>query len=51
MDEMKYDMGGAASVLGTMTALAELKPPINVIGVLAGAENMPDGKNTAPAIF
>ncbi|ACQ92180.1 Leucyl aminopeptidase [Tolumonas auensis DSM 9187] len=48
MDEMKYDMGGAASVLGTMTALAELKPPINVIGVLAGAENMPDGKAYRP---
>ena len=48
MDEMKYDMGGAASVLGTMTALAELKPEINVIGVLAGAENMPDGKAYRP---
>ena len=48
MDEMKYDRGGAAPVLGTMTALAELKPPINVIGVLAGAENMPDGKAYRP---
>ncbi len=48
MDEMKYDMCGAASVLGAMTALAELKPPINVIGVLAGAENMPDGKSYRP---
>lgn len=48
MDEMKYDMCGAASVLGVMTALAELKPPINVIGVLAGAENMPDGKSYRP---
>ncbi len=48
MDEMKYDMGGAASVLGTMTALAELKPPVNVIGILAGAENMPDGKSYRP---
>ena len=36
MDEMKYDMGGAASVLGTMHALAQLQLPINVIGVLAG---------------
>ena len=36
MDEMKYDMGGAAGVLGTMQALAELQLPINVIGVLAG---------------
>ncbi len=48
MDEMKYDMGGAASVLGTMHALAELKLPINVIGILAGAENMPDGKAYRP---
>ena len=48
MDEMKYDMGGAASVLGTMHALAELKLPLNVVGVLAGAENMPDGKAYRP---
>ncbi|RUO30055.1 leucyl aminopeptidase [Aliidiomarina sedimenti] len=48
MDEMKYDMGGAAGVLGTMQALAELQLPINVIGVLAGCENMPDGKAYRP---
>jgi leucyl aminopeptidase len=48
MDEMKYDMGGAASVLGTMHALAELKLPINVIGVLAGCENMPAGNAYRP---
>ena len=48
MDEMKYDMGGAAAVLGTMHALAELKLPLNVVGVLAGAENMPDGKAYRP---
>jgi len=48
MDEMKYDMGGAAGVLGTMHALAELDLPINVIGVLAGCENMPDGKAYRP---
>ncbi|MFC3912728.1 leucyl aminopeptidase [Pseudaeromonas sharmana] len=48
MDEMKYDMGGAASVLGTLHAIAELKLPLNVIGVLAGAENMPDGKAYRP---
>jgi leucyl aminopeptidase len=48
MDEMKYDMGGAASVLGTMTALSELNLPINVIGVLAAAENMPSGKAYRP---
>ena len=48
MDEMKYDMGGAASVLGTMHALAQLQLPINVIGVLAGCENMPGATPTAP---
>ena len=48
MDEMKYDMGGAASVYGTMKALAELNLPINVVGVLAGAENMPDGNAYRP---
>ncbi|MCC5854651.1 MAG: leucyl aminopeptidase [Idiomarina sp.] len=48
MDEMKYDMGGAAGVLGAMHALAELQLPINVIGILAGCENMPDGKAYRP---
>ncbi|RUO34359.1 leucyl aminopeptidase [Aliidiomarina shirensis] len=48
MDEMKYDMGGAAGVLGTMQALAELQLPINVIGILAGCENMPDGRAYRP---
>ncbi len=48
MDEMKYDMGGAASVYGTMKAIAELQLPINVIGVLAGCENMPDGNSYRP---
>jgi len=48
MDEMKYDMGGAASVLGTMHALAELNLPINVIGILAGCENMPGGNAYRP---
>ncbi|OOE54812.1 MULTISPECIES: leucyl aminopeptidase [Salinivibrio] len=48
MDEMKYDMGGAASVFGVMRALAELNLPINVIGVLAGCENMPDGQAYRP---
>ena len=48
MDEMKYDMGGAASVLGAMHALAELQLPINVIGVLAGCENMPDANAYRP---
>jgi len=48
MDEMKYDMGGAASVMGTMTTIAELKPSLNVIGVIAAAENMPAGNATKP---
>ncbi len=45
---MKYDMGGAAGVLGAMYALAELNLPINVIGVLAGCENMPSSKAYRP---
>ena len=48
MDEMKFDMCGAASVLGTMTALCALKPKINVVGVIAAAENMPSGRATKP---
>ncbi|WP_371186659.1 leucyl aminopeptidase [Thalassotalea maritima] len=48
MDEMKYDMGGAAGVLGAMNSLAELNLPINVIGVLAGCENMPGGNAYRP---
>ena len=48
MDEMKYDMGGAAGVLGTMHAIAELNLPINVVGVLAGCENMPGSNAYRP---
>ena len=48
MDEMKYDMGGAASVFGTMQAILELKPRLNVVGIIASAENMPDGKALKP---
>ena len=48
MDEMKYDMCGAASVLGTMRALCEAKLPIHVIGAIAAAENMPSGHATRP---
>ena len=48
MDEMKYDMGGVASVLGVMHTVAALNLPVNVIGVLAGCENMPDGKSYRP---
>lgn len=48
MDEMKYDMGGAASVLGTMRAIAELKLNLNVIVVIPSCENMPSGSATKP---
>ncbi|MCK3658796.1 leucyl aminopeptidase [Pasteurellaceae bacterium Pebbles2] len=48
MDEMKYDMCGAATVYGVMNALAELELPLNVIGVLAGCENLPDGNAYRP---
>ena len=48
MDEMKYDMGGAASVLGTLRAIAELKPKINLIGIIPSCENMPDGRAIKP---
>lgn len=48
MDEMKYDMCGAATVLGVFEALLQLKLPINVIGVLTCAENMPSGGATRP---
>lgn len=48
MDEMKYDMAGAASVFGTMKACATLKLPINLIGLIASAENMPSGTAVKP---
>ncbi|MEZ0307636.1 MAG: leucyl aminopeptidase [Ramlibacter sp.] len=48
MDEMKFDMGGAASVLGTFRAIGELKPAINVIGLIPSCENMPDGRSVKP---
>lgn len=48
MDEMKFDMVGAASVLGTIKACAKMKLPINVVGVLAAAENMPSARATRP---
>jgi leucyl aminopeptidase len=49
MDEMKYDMGGAASVFGTLRAVLELKLPINLVCILACAENMPSGGATVRA--
>ena len=48
MDEMKYDMSGAASVLGTMRTIAQLKPKKNIIGIIASAENMPSSTATKP---
>jgi leucyl aminopeptidase len=48
MDEMKFDMCGAASVLGIFRALAELKPKLNVIGLIPATENMPSGHATKP---
>jgi leucyl aminopeptidase len=48
MDEMKFDMGGAASVFGTMRTVTELQLPINVVGIVAAAENMPSGSATKP---
>ena len=48
MDEMKFDMCGAASVLGTFQTLIELQLPINVVGVIAASENMPSGSATKP---
>jgi leucyl aminopeptidase len=48
MDEMKYDMSGAASVLGTLKAVAELKLPINVVGVIPSSENLPSGRASKP---
>ena len=48
MDEMKFDMIGSASVLGTIKAVAQMKLPLNVVGVLAAAENMPSARATRP---
>ncbi len=48
MDEMKFDMCGAASVLGVFRTLAEIKPNINVVGLIPTCENMPGGKALKP---
>jgi leucyl aminopeptidase len=48
MDEMKYDMCGAASVLGAFRAAAELKLPINIVGIIPTCENLPDGDANKP---
>ena len=48
MDEMKFDMSGAACVIGTMNAVAELNLPVHVVGIVAACENMPDGRAIKP---
>ncbi len=48
MDEMKYDMSGAGSVLGTLKAVAAMKLPINVVGIIPTCENMPGGNAIKP---
>jgi leucyl aminopeptidase len=48
MDEMKYDMCGGASVLGTIAACVELELPINVVGIIPSSENLPDGDANKP---
>jgi leucyl aminopeptidase len=48
MDEMKYDMCGAASVLGTLKACVEMELPVNVTGVIPTTENLPDGLASKP---
>jgi len=48
MDEMKYDMCGSASVFGTMKAVTDMALPLNVIGVIPSAENLPDGNANKP---
>jgi leucyl aminopeptidase len=48
MDEMKFDMSGAGSVLGTLKAVGEMKLPLNVVGLVPTTENMPGGQATKP---
>jgi leucyl aminopeptidase len=48
LDEMKFDMCGAASVLGTLSAVIELKLPLNVVGIIPAVENLPGGNATKP---
>jgi leucyl aminopeptidase len=48
MDEMKYDMCGAASVLGTFKAIGEMNLPINAVGIIPACDNMPSGKALKP---
>ncbi|MBI4545003.1 MAG: leucyl aminopeptidase, partial [Gemmatimonadetes bacterium] len=48
MEEMKYDMSGAAAVLGALQAVAQLKLPVNVVGLIPATENLPSGKALKP---
>jgi leucyl aminopeptidase len=48
MDEMKFDMSGAGSVLGTLKAVGEMRLPLNVIGIIPATENMPGSRATKP---
>jgi leucyl aminopeptidase len=48
MDEMKFDMSGAASVLGTFRAIGAMKPRLNVVGLIPSCENLPDGRAVKP---
>ncbi|QTF93387.1 leucyl aminopeptidase [Halomonas sp. BM-2019] len=48
MDEMKFDMCGAASVFGTVKAVLGIRPKVNLVAIVAAAENMPDGRATKP---
>ncbi len=49
MDEMKYDMSGAGSVIGTMQSIARMKLPLNVVALVPASENMPGGGATRPS--
>ena len=48
MDEMKFDMSGAASVLGTFASAAALRLPLNLVGIIPACENLPNGRATKP---
>ena len=49
MEDMKYDMSGAAAVLGAMEIVGRLKPKLNVVGVIPASDNMPSGRAVRPA--
>jgi leucyl aminopeptidase len=48
MEKMKYDMAGGATTIGAMRAIAQLKPSVNVIGIVPATENMPGGRSQRP---